>query len=72
MVHDIRDITHLSRMNNNRSLAKTPSEDKQENPNRDRIKRNSPSRFLLISTLAYNTTQNDVLETGNIVRDTIE
>jgi hypothetical protein len=53
-------------------LAKTPRDDRHENPKRDRMKRKRPSRFLAISQMFLTSKNRNVLESRDIIRDTVE
>lgn len=55
-----------------RSLAKMPRDDRVEKPNRLRMKRNRPSRFLDKVSRGSTTLRQHLLETGNIIGDFVE
>ena len=54
------------------SLAKTPRDDRHENPNNDRINKNKPRRFLRDSAAILDLGMLDLLESGDVVGDPIE
>jgi hypothetical protein len=54
------------------SLAKIPREDRHEKPNKERMKRNKPSRFLVYQLARSQDCGYDSLEPRDIVRNLVE
>jgi hypothetical protein len=59
-------------MKRSRSFANTPSDERQEKPNRDRMNKNSPSRFLWGQPGNNRDLSRYSLETRDIIGDAVE